>query len=83
VGPSILGGQPAPDFTLRLAHKDVRLACQMGAESGVPMPFGDVALEFLETCIAEVGADAKVDQAALVVDKLAGTHIVASARIFD
>ena len=83
VGPSILGGQPAPDFTLRLAHKDVRLACQMGAESGVPMPFGHVALEFLEACIEQLGADAKVDQAALVVERLAGTHIVASTLIFE
>jgi 3-hydroxyisobutyrate dehydrogenase len=82
VGPSTLGGAPAPQFSIRLAYKDVRLACQMGADSGVPMFLGAQAREMLQMCMAQVGEDAEVDQVALVIERMSGTRIVGSHDIF-
>ena len=62
--------------TLGLAHKDVRLACELGVDSEVPMFFGNLTRELYQLCAAEMGRDAKVDTAALVVDRLASTHVV-------
>jgi 3-hydroxyisobutyrate dehydrogenase len=74
--PHILKGNVSPGFTLGLMHKDVRLACEMGSASGVPMFFGNVAREFLQMCISEKGPESQVHTAALVMDRLAGTHVV-------
>ena len=76
MGPLILEGNLSTGFTLGLAHKDVRLACGLGVASGVPMFFGNVTRELYQVCISEMGSDAKVDSAALVVDRLAGTEVV-------
>jgi len=76
MAPHVAQGNLAAGFTLGLAHKDVRLACQLGAESEVPMFFGNLTREFLQMCINEMGRDAKVDTAALVMDRLAGTRVV-------
>jgi 3-hydroxyisobutyrate dehydrogenase len=76
MGPRVINGKLAVGFTLGLAHKDVRLACQLGIDSEVPMFFGNLTREFLQMCISEMGRDAQVDTAALVVDRLAGTHVV-------
>ena len=59
-----------------LMHKDVRLACQLGSDSGVPMFFGNLAREFYQMCITELGSDAQVHSAALIVDRIAGTQVV-------
>jgi 3-hydroxyisobutyrate dehydrogenase len=73
----ILNGRlAAGGFTLALAHKDVRLACQLGVESGVPLLLGNVTREIYQICLNERGAGAQADTAALVFDRLAGTHIV-------
>lgn len=76
MAPHVVAGNLAAGFTLGLAHKDVRLACQLGADSDVPMFFGNLTREFLQMCISEMGPDAKVDTAALVMDRLAGTRVV-------
>ena len=76
MGPRVINGKLAAGFTLGLAHKDVRLACQLGIDSGIPMFFGNLTREFLQMCISDMGRDAQVDTAALVVDRLAGTHVV-------
>jgi 3-hydroxyisobutyrate dehydrogenase len=36
-----------PAFSLRLAHKDMKLAMELARESGVPMPIGEAAFEEL------------------------------------
>jgi 3-hydroxyisobutyrate dehydrogenase len=82
VGPSILGGSAASNFSIGLSHKDVRLACQMARQEGVPVSFGEQAREMLQMCMAVVGPDAEVDQAALVLERLSGTRIVSSPAIF-
>jgi 3-hydroxyisobutyrate dehydrogenase len=61
-------------------HKDMRLACDLGSASGVPLLFGNLARELYQICISEKGADAQVHTAALVMDRLAGTHVVPPAR---
>jgi 3-hydroxyisobutyrate dehydrogenase len=72
----IIHGRLATGFTLGLMHKDLRLACQLGEDSGVPMFFGNVAREFYQMCINEMGDDAQVHAAALVVDRIAHTAVV-------
>lgn len=72
----ILKGNLDVGFTLGLMHKDVRLACQLGIDSNVPMFFGNLTKELYQMYISEKGPDAQVDTFALVVDRLAGTHVV-------
>jgi 3-hydroxyisobutyrate dehydrogenase len=74
--PRVLQGDLNPGFTLALAHKDMRLACDLARASGTPVFFGGVARELLQVFMAENGADAQVDTAALVVDRWAGTQVV-------
>jgi 3-hydroxyisobutyrate dehydrogenase len=43
-GQFLTGRYDPPDFALRLLHKDVSLACQLGREVGVPMRLSHLAL---------------------------------------
>lgn len=74
--PPIIKGNLDVGFTLALMHKDLRQACDLGSASGVPLLFGNLAREFYQMCISERGGDAQVQTAALVMDRLAGTHVV-------
>ncbi len=74
--PHVIKGNLSPGFTLALMHKDVRLACQMGADSGVPLFYGNLTRELFQMCIGEMGAQAQLHTAALVFDRMAGTHVV-------
>ena len=74
--PNIINGKLASGFALGLLHKDVRLACQLGADSGVPMLFGNLAKEVYRMAINEMGPEAQVNTVALTMDRLAGTHVV-------
>jgi 3-hydroxyisobutyrate dehydrogenase len=76
MAPHIIKGRLNVGFTLALMHKDMRLACDLGATSGVPLLFGNIARELYQICINEMGAEAQVHTAALVMDRLAGTHVV-------
>jgi 3-hydroxyisobutyrate dehydrogenase len=76
LGPRVLNGKLNVGFTLGLAHKDVRLACKLGEDSGIPMFFGHLARDLYQICIAEMGAENQVDTAGLVFDRLSGTHVV-------
>lgn len=76
MGPRVLNGKLNVGFTLGLAHKDVRLACKLGEDSGVPMFFGHIARDLYQVCIAEMGAENQVDTAGLVLDRLSGTQVV-------
>jgi 3-hydroxyisobutyrate dehydrogenase len=80
MGQRVVSGDLGVGFTLGLAHKDVRLACQLGIDSEVPMFFGNLTRELYQLCIREMGRDATVDSAALVVDRLASTHVVPDSR---
>jgi 3-hydroxyisobutyrate dehydrogenase len=74
--PAILQGDLAPGFTLALMHKDVRLACDLAASSGVPLFYGNLTREMLQMSISELGAQAQVNEPALMFDRLAGTQVV-------
>lgn len=72
----VLQGNLDVGFTLTLMHKDIRLACGLGEESGVPMFFGNLTREMYQMCISLKGQDARVNTSALVMDELAGTSMV-------
>ncbi|MEM5316473.1 NAD(P)-dependent oxidoreductase [Paraburkholderia sp. JHI869] len=72
----VLTGKLNFGFTLSLMHKDLRLACQLGNDSRVPMFFGNLTREMYQMCISEKGPDANVHACTLVMDRLAGTHLV-------
>lgn len=75
MAPHVIKGNVSPVFTLGLMHKDVRLPLQMASDSGMPMFFGSSAREFYQMCINELGADAQVHAAALVIDRIVGTRV--------
>lgn len=74
--PNIINGTLASGFMLGLMHKDVRLACQLGADTGVPVRFGNLAKEVYQASIDDMGPDVHVNAVALTMDKQAGTHVV-------
>jgi 3-hydroxyisobutyrate dehydrogenase len=76
MAPHIIKGRLDVGFTLGLMHKDMRQACDLGSASGVPLFFGNLARELYQMCLNERGGDAQVHTAALVMDRLAGTHMV-------
>jgi 3-hydroxyisobutyrate dehydrogenase len=78
--PAILKGDLAPGFTLALMHKDVRLACDLGASTGVPLFYGNLTREMLQMSISELGAQAQVNEPALMFDRLAGTQVVPASN---
>jgi len=77
--PQVLKGNLDVNFTLALMHKDMRLACDLGAASGVPLFFGNLGREVYQMCISDMGPGAQVQTAALVMDRLAGTQVVPRA----
>lgn len=76
MGPQILEGKLNSGFTLGLVHKDVRLATQLGIDSGVPLLLGNITREFYQICINQMGKDEQVNSAGLVMDRLAGTQVI-------
>ena len=74
--PEILKGNLSPGFTLALMHKDVRLACELGSASGVPLFYGSLTRELFQMAIGQMGAQAQVHTTALMFDRLAGTQVV-------
>lgn len=64
------------DFTLALMHKDLRLACDLGSESRVPLYFGSLAREQYLMAINQFGPEASVQAIAMAVDQASGTDLV-------
>lgn len=42
-------------------HENLRLACELGSDSGAPLFFGNLAREIYQMFITEHGPDAEVD----------------------
>ena len=78
VMPNVLEGRVGSGFTLGLIHKDVKLACQLGIDTGVPLFFGNLTREIYQMCINEKGSDQQVNTAALVMERISGTQFVPS-----
>jgi 3-hydroxyisobutyrate dehydrogenase len=74
--PRVLKGQLKVGFTLGLAEKDVRLACNLGGSSGVPMPFGALTSGIYRDMVAEKGDGAEVETSGLITEARAGTRFI-------
>ena len=74
--PRVLAGKLGVGFTLGLAHKDMRLACELGAGTGVPTPFGDAARALLQAYVAAAGQNAEVETSGLLTEQRAGTRYI-------
>jgi 3-hydroxyisobutyrate dehydrogenase len=78
----LLTGKAKLGFSLGLMHKDLNLACQLGAESKVPLFLGNTAKEYYQMCISHMGETGNVQSVALVTDRIAGTHVVPANHDF-
>jgi 3-hydroxyisobutyrate dehydrogenase len=85
--PLVLDGNLGAGFTLGLMLKDVRLACELGEATGVPLPLGVAARDLYDHCVSERGSEDRVNSAALVLQAMAETRIVgpqsASSQVKD
>jgi 3-hydroxyisobutyrate dehydrogenase len=64
-----------PDFALRLAHKDVSLAAELGRELKVPMPMAELALEELAAALDRGWGERDSRVAMLLQQERAGVQI--------
>jgi 3-hydroxyisobutyrate dehydrogenase len=71
------GRYDPPDFTVRLAHKDVTLALELARDCGVPMKVGQIALAELGEAVARGWAERDCRVAMTLQEERAGV----SARV--
>jgi len=64
-----------PNFTLRLAHKDVSLATSLGRELAVPMRLSNLALEELTEAVNRGWSERDSRVAMLLQEERAGVEI--------
>lgn len=76
----ILPGELFQGFTLGLMQKDVGLAIQLAAGSDVPLFFGGLVRQFYQLIINEKGADADVNYAVKVFERLADVQITPAGK---
>ena len=69
------GRYDPPDFTVRLAHKDVTLALELARDCGVPMRVGRIALEELEQTIARGWGDRDCRVAMTLQEERSGVSV--------
>ncbi len=74
--PRVLKGQLKVGFTLGLAEKDVKLACDLGQDSGVPMAFGALASAMYAEMVEQMGYAAEVESSGLITEARAHTHYI-------
>ena len=73
--PRMMQGR-APTFSLELLHKDVRLACQLGIDSGAPMYVPNLVREHLQAAIQVLGGDAGSNQVIEIMERNAGVKVL-------
>ena len=64
-----------PAFTVRLAHKDMKLAMELAEESQVPMRVGKIALEELEAAMQRGWSDRDCRVAMTLQEERAGVSV--------
>lgn len=69
------GRYDPPDFTVKLAHKDVTLAMELAGDCGVPMKIGRVALEELAEAIARGWAERDCRVAMTLQEERSGVSV--------
>lgn len=74
--PRLLKGLLKVGFTLGLAEKDVKLACELGRASGVPTPFGALASSLYHEMVAESGHGAEIEISGLITQARAQTRFI-------
>ena len=74
--PKLVAGDKSVSFTLGLMHKDVRLATQIGAESGAPMPMAGLVRETFQTALNELGSDQDVNAMVHLFERQSAVKIV-------
>ncbi len=74
--PRVLKGQLAVGFTLGLAEKDLKLACQLAEASAAPTPLGARALSLYSEMTAEKGYSAEVEASGLINQARARTRYI-------
>ena len=76
--PTIIAGDYAPRFKLKLAHKDSMLAKDFFAGNGVPMPIHEQARALLDEAMADGFGEDDASSVTRVVEKRIGRKIVQS-----
>jgi len=76
MAPRVLKGKLNVGFTLELALKDLRLACQLATAMDAPMLLGNIAREIYQLCRADLGGSSQVDTIGQFYDRMAGTQVV-------
>jgi 3-hydroxyisobutyrate dehydrogenase len=76
VKPHVLTGNLESGFSVEMQYKDVRMACELGEDSDVPMFFGNLTKEFYQMTMNSFGRTAQLNTVALMMDQLAGTNVV-------
>lgn len=74
----ILAGDRSRGFSIGLAHKDLRLACDLAATSGSPAFYGSLTRELYQMAISRFGSDCRVDSIATFVEQIADVELAAS-----
>lgn len=74
--PRLASGNLAANFTLGLMHKDVRLACQLGLDSGAPMPVANLVRELFQMAINEQGAEQDVNMLLRLIERHASVKVI-------
>ena len=72
-----------PDFALALAHKDVRLAVELGRELDVPMRLANLTLEELSTAMERGWGGRDSRSAMLLQMERAGVDIKVPAETIE
>jgi 3-hydroxyisobutyrate dehydrogenase len=75
----LTGTYDPPDFALRLLHKDVSLACQLGREVGVPMRLTNLAHQELTEALGRGWAQRDSRVSMLLQQERAGIDKIAIA----
>ena len=69
-----------PNFALKLAHKDLRLALELGEQLGVPMPYAQTARKDFDEALARGWGDRDSRSPMQMVNERAGVKIKMTAE---
>jgi 3-hydroxyisobutyrate dehydrogenase len=75
----LVGRFDPPDFTVKLAHKDVTLALELARDCGVPMKVGRIALDELAEAMSRGWAERDCRVAMTLQEERAGVSVRAPA----
>lgn len=74
--PRLVSGQLLANFTLALMHKDVRLATELGLQSGSPMPLAGLVREIFQTAMNAEGPEGDVNTLIRLNERNANVKVV-------